>query len=358
MLRIILIIIGILFLLVVVFFILFLKAMPAPRLNENEIVKAGVFIDPHKRIYVDGKEIGVLQTEIDADSFEALNLSYAKDKRQVIYFHPCKFENAILYRFDMADPNSFEPVGKMNGKDKNHVYIRDRIIEDADPATFESLDHGYARDKHNVFTEFGQKTKLDRNTVKIISDYYQIDSKGVHYGGGDVIVGADAKTFKVIKDEIYPYAKDSKVVYCGKTVLKDADPAFFKLMHDSRGGYFINTGKDKRNVYFLERKIINADAESFRLLENNYARDETHIYYSGKLIEGADADTFKIANDIIYNSSIHDSHDIAYDKNYIFYYSPFDHGKRNEISEDRNYVIINGEIKKRNKWWQFWKSGP
>lgn len=102
---------------------------------------------------------------VDRDTFTPLNDFYAKDKDHIF-----KKEIAILPE---ADTTSFELMADHDfGKDKNHVYYIETkhpfVVKDADPASFEILDRGYARDRNYIFVieQYTDVVKLQQAQVE------------------------------------------------------------------------------------------------------------------------------------------------------------------------------------------------
>ena len=84
-----------------------------------------------------------------------------------------------------------------------------------------------------------------------------------------------------------------------ETEIKDADAKTFKIMSDY--------GKDKKNVYYMGKKVKNADAKTFEIIGYKpeysftavcyfYGKDKKNVYYYGTVLKGADAKTFKVLN--------------------------------------------------------------
>lgn len=85
-------------------------------------------------------------------------------------------------------------------KDRNNVYLKGGQIKNADPKTFEIVDHGYSKDKNYVYI-----------------DYYKIYK-------------ADPKTFELVK---FPYSKDKNTIYCGTLPLETDEIDNFEIISTS-----------------------------------------------------------------------------------------------------------------------------
>ncbi|TRX35332.1 hypothetical protein FNW52_11470 [Flavobacterium sp. ZT3R18] len=88
-----------------------------------------------------------------------------------------------------------------------------------------------------------------------------------------------------------------------KTALKNVDASSFKSLDNSYGS-------DKSNVYYYEKKIIDANPQSFEIIlfedanDSNsfaYSKDENYVFRYGIKINGANPKTFKVLNQIPYS---------------------------------------------------------
>jgi DKNYY family len=129
----------------------------------------------------------------DADSFESLTGSFARDKNHVYYDGQ---------EMTGADPASFHWFSSSNyARDRSHVYYeRDEVIG-ADPASFDVVlrprfDSNWGKDRSHVWLE-----------GKPISD----DPAGFELLDGDL-------------------AKDGKAVYCGDGSVLSNDPTHFAIV--------------------------------------------------------------------------------------------------------------------------------
>ena len=67
----------------------------------------------------------------------------------------------------------------------------------------------------------------------------------------------------------------------------DADPETFEVLDD-------NYGRDKAHAFYRGNIIDGADGQSFRVLEKGYAADKSNVYDEGELMKGVDPASFKI----------------------------------------------------------------
>lgn len=160
-----------------------------------------------------------------------------------------------------ADSATFR---KLNAKDyavdKNHVFWKAGVLEDADPKTFINLNNWYGKDKHFA---------------------YYLSQK---------IDGADGKTFEVFGNG--PYSHDAKDCFFEIDKLDVPNVKEFKVFPPNRE--LMYWAMDESNLYILANKYPIADCKSFEFLTGGYERDNINIYWDGELVKGADRATFKV----------------------------------------------------------------
>ena len=152
--------------------------------------------------------------------------------------------------------------------------------------------------KYSKEDDIGIKVKnVDLNTFKILNDRYAKDDKSVYFSGNKSYEDVDSKTFEVLPNY---YSKDKNNVYrpINEWIHKinGANPKTIKVLNE----YY---SKDDKNVFYDSDKILNADINSFVVLEgdHSHAKDKNSVYYSGEKIEGANPKTFKIISDGMYS---------------------------------------------------------
>ncbi|TSC68916.1 MAG: hypothetical protein G01um101456_425, partial [Parcubacteria group bacterium Gr01-1014_56] len=172
-----------------------------------------------------------------------------------------------------------------------------------------------------ITSDYVQETKI----VDIASQNVNVNEVTIAYGyskdsvyvylNGEIIVGADPKTFLIIgtprftvNPEMY-YAKDTLHVYFDGTILVGADPATFVLIPDVGVDVAFRShfAKDKSHVYdsYFGTLLQGADPVSFVVLNYAYAKDTNHVYSFAPGIlgdpdtvplNGADPSTFTLVS--------------------------------------------------------------
>ena len=101
------------------------------------------------------------------------------------------------------------------------------------------------------------------------------------------------------------YENAGKIYYYMESEeLKDADVITFQILSGkvttcTQSAY----AKDKKNVYYRNKMILEADPDSFEIIGSNYSKDKDNIYYKGEKIKKADVtkETVEIRNGMCTN---------------------------------------------------------
>ncbi|MEP6903859.1 MAG: DKNYY domain-containing protein [Actinomycetota bacterium] len=270
--------------------------------------------------YVDGYVI----SQSDGKTFKIIRKPYAADQNHVFYGQillsnsPDKFkimggdysaDGEKVFSGDKeflsgtVDAATFEQVGSSDFfRDKNRVYMNDKIVEGADSATFEPLpepnadgtdkDFHYAKDKLSVFYQGVKVAGCDPKTHKILDFQTHRDARHLYLLTEKI--SDDPDNFQKLDAD---YSKDSANVYW-KNKKIGADPATFEVLvvEDSDGFAY---AKDAKNVYYCALKSDRADAATFVALKGGYGKDKNNVWYAQHstepafVVENADVATFE-----------------------------------------------------------------
>lgn len=348
----------------------------------------------------------LLEINIDIESFVALSQIYAKDKNNV--FTP----SGVLIG---ADAQSFRVVSEKNGlygADKQYVYFMDEVSNVADPMTIEADEIGFIKDKNNVYwrtwsSGFNVLDGADAATFKSIKEYYGYDKNYIYYsgynagsihiekvqrGGGPVIMlnefivtddnkiytlalykganihiidGVSVSSFRKLSGN---YFTDDNNIYFNMasqlTVLENVDIGSFQVLSDTYA-------KDKNNIYSGDKILLNADYESFSVVDLEsgkdnlyladrtgygkyvpvnleYAKDKNNVYFSGKTMVGTDVRSF-----IPYGYYVKD-------KNNVYYASSFLEFKIVDDADMDTFEMVGGSYAKdkNNVYYAPYFTGP
>ena len=251
--------------------------------------------------------------EITDKNFIILNDVFAKDSTTVWYKG---------YPFMYADIGTFEAVDDHYAKDKDKVYYCDEYREGQNyyltkrqtilelkralPASFISLNHGYAKDSLHAYFKGALFNVKDVKSLTSIDNHFAKDDVQA-YLNLQPIAGSDGKTFEITDRN---FAKDTAhIYYYGYTgegrhniAILPGDKGSFQVLDHQYS-------KDKTNVFFLGFTIKGADAPSWKILTEGYSKDKNAVYFKAKRIEGADATSFEV-----YKENGMYGHDVNYAK--------------------------------------------
>lgn len=264
--------------------------------------------------------VGTIQRHVDYQSFVVTSERVVRDKynaypsKSYTDLEPVKIEGMDLATFDFVE-GSRGKYGRW-AKDKNYYYRNNEKL-DVHYDSFHFLSNQFFYDKDNLFADLNLSgiqhvrrinkipTKLndeyvvyddtiyyvnkfvsrnkrnspklcsveiiDRiNTFKSVSDHVIcVNGKILFYG--EYFSGPDVKTFELIRNGNYPFARQDR--------------------------YY----KDKDHVYLNKQKIELADPATFTLLTFDYSKDKNYVFYKHGLLEGADAKSFRIDKNFRYH---------------------------------------------------------
>lgn len=197
---------------------------------------------------------------------------YGRDARRV-FFEGLPVEG--------ADPASFEDLRGGYARDSKAAYGRGRKLSER-TAQFRLLDAGYATDGENHF--FGD-TVIEGSGFELLAYGYARTRDRVFHNGV-ILVGADPGAFALVPKG-YGYARSAVAVYRHGVPIPGADARTFEIRWPSN-----LTALDRNQVYYDGCAIPNADPATFEQISPSYLfRDRRAVYLEGKEIAGADPAT-------------------------------------------------------------------
>jgi hypothetical protein len=204
----------------------------------------------------------------DPSSFQALDRTFAKD-RSTVYVDGRALPG--------ADPASFVLLDRaFLARDRDHVYQRDRVLSD-DPEHFELLRANLAKDATAVYWSDGSVLSTDPARFAIVADadhyLFTKDGRSVQLNG-KTIVGADPATFEVLEGG---YARDAAAIFHLTDRIADADAASFGVLggsfaRDARHAYWM--GKPIPAADGATFRVLNANFECTADLARAYYRNQ------------------------------------------------------------------------------------
>lgn len=158
-----------------------------------------------------------------------------------------------------VDLSSFRVLDeKIYAVDNKAVYYSGIPIAFAEPGSFKLLKNGYAIDKNHVFLQ------------------------------GEIIYGASPKQVSFFNDNI-SVIKAGEFIFYEYQGFNPCDvKSFLPFKNDKRWS------RDAKCVYYKDRIVATADANTFMPLNYQYAKDKNGIFYESTRLDDADLATFKV----------------------------------------------------------------
>ncbi|MSR85120.1 hypothetical protein EXS71_01630 [Candidatus Uhrbacteria bacterium] len=250
-----------------------------------------------------------------------------------------------------ADAASFEVLDYGFARDKDKGFYGGQAVEirnaygkppvQTDGKTFEALADGYARDKNHVYffneTNFHRMVidGADPTTFKVLTTWFGSDAHSGFYGWS-AIPQSDGQTLEIVdvrpigQGRIIGFTKDVSRVFISSydksTVITGADPKTFetyKNLNDISGRLF---SRDSEHVFWGTDVISKADPDSFQLVETTgtlgmcapFFKDISHVFAGTGIIEGADPATFRYIGQVVGTPVLYSVSCLAADKNNVY----------------------------------------
>lgn len=213
--------------------------------------------------------------------------------------------SAKHFRLIPDESGNIAPADMPRAADNMNVYYKDLILKGADPHTFTLLKDGFSKDADNVFFKDKTLAGADANSFTVLSNYYAKDKNRLWFGQQPVSDSIRLSSFRIIDGY---FSCDSHHVYLNKgseiQVFEEATPYDFskacqlsessgiRVYFDAQKVYILNTEKALDAADFISR--IEADINSFRILNQAYTKDAYSVFFNGKAIEGANSESFEL----------------------------------------------------------------
>jgi hypothetical protein len=207
-------------------------------------------------------------------------------RRSKVFFYP-GFGLSSPFEIIGADRASFEVLDHSYARDDSRVYLDGVAIPAADPSTFKLLSPPFALDarhvyvNHNIFSD-------DPLHFEQVQGNISRDSQYIYWSTS--VVSDDPTHLSVFQSSgYYTFFKDSRVVFVNGNPIARADPTSFAVLADAYS-------RDAAHVYYFDEMILDADASTFQILESPYARDADSVFWMAHLIADASVGTFEVLN--------------------------------------------------------------
>lgn len=183
-----------------------------------------------------------------------------------------------LFELEGVDVASFKIINTQYGKDKAHVFYREKMIEGASQKGFIVLRNSHknsvAKDEKYAFFNGKIKENSDAKSFKIINEQYAVD-KNQAYVYDDIIPTKHAHNFKLLKGF---YATDGVDIYYGEHALNVCSTSNFRVLHQGKFNMY-PWSTDGCFYYIHSNKIPSTHYDDMVIYEDSeFSKDNNFVY--------------------------------------------------------------------------------
>lgn len=217
-------------------------------------------------------------TVADPRSFQPLDALFARDDRQAYY-------RGVAIAGSHGP--SFQPLSAHEARDRQTVYwadtyrkaqeywawrhVRVTALAGADPASYQVLGHGYARDARSAWFEGQAFAVRDPATFTPLDMRFARDAQRAYFERVE-IAGSDGTGFELLDPDTGTHARDHRHVYSAH----------------------IELNQPLQPPHPVVRVLQGARPDSTRVLGQGYAVDGNRVWWRGLPVAGADAASFEV----------------------------------------------------------------
>lgn len=134
---------------------------------------------------------------------------------------------------------------------------------------------------------------VDLNNFRKLKDSrFAIDGSHVYFRGSEVY-SANPASFRLLE---FPYSTDGDLVFCGNTIVNNADPETFVVVRGSNVGTSTSSGHEKLRSMFGDLDDVIEDGR-LHWVFYGWAKDADRVFFGPATVEGADSVTFRAKSD-------------------------------------------------------------
>jgi len=259
-------------------------------------------ISPPLRLDIDLSSIEVLRTTTGEQS------CYVQHKGKIYFVWDGCRGHGKNHRSVSADPVSATALSSKEDFchyliDAHHVFRDGILMKDVKAKSFKIYNHVFVGDSHAVLTPYGNAKVAHPDHFEVLDDGDQyffkeagVDSYKAGYGRDGQNVywfdSSNSTTHAIIvrackQPQMFVslglgYGKDTDHVYLEGRRIKGADPTSWRMLNRLYS-------RDKKDIFYLTDKVINADLETFEvilgpgqneddLLDSHWARDRFNTF--------------------------------------------------------------------------------
>jgi hypothetical protein len=215
-----------------------------------------------------------------------------------------------------ADPRSFQPLDARFARDAVQGYYRGQPVAGSHGPSFEALSEHEARDRHAVYwadtyrkaqeywalrhVRVAPVAGADPARYQVLAHGYARDGQRAYHEGRGFAV-ADAASFEPLDAR---FARDARSGYFERVAITGSDGASFTLVDPDTGSHardrlrvysaHIELNQPLRPPHPVVRVLQGARPETTRVAGQGYAVDGARVWWRGRVVVDADAGSFEV----------------------------------------------------------------
>jgi len=162
---------------------------------------------------------GTALPDADPATFAIKNDNFSSDKNHIYHRVSVLDDDASI--FETFDSSSVVRTA-------NTVSIYDKVVKLPSGASFKWIAFNFFAIDEQVFRWDNALPGAKLNDLTVLDDWYSKSSRHVYYGE-KIIQNADPRSFQLL---VPPYGRDTKHVFFFEKIVEGADPATFEIIND------------------------------------------------------------------------------------------------------------------------------
>jgi len=269
-----------------------------------------------------------------------LSNQYYYKNEGVVFVSGANFFSLGAREIENSDPESFEVLAYNLAKDKNHVYHNEMIIEGADPNTFDLVSpeeiydekykfFTYTKDANQVFYLYLSIKGADASSYRHLWGDFSRDDTNLYFMEKK-LVAISENPEKITNDSDENYLRIGEAVYYQMMLIESANADSFSVIKES-------FAKDNHAIYSGSKLLKDVDPYSFEIINDHYQRDKNRLYYETKPLLKSDPDSYEFINTLFSK----DKNNLYYIGNIVMDANPIKYGKREIEKLDNDRSLMN-----------------
>ncbi len=202
-------------------------------------------------------------------------------------------EDIILFS-SPEHPAVITPDAKYKTDGSNVITSSGKVIQNANPATFQSLGSGYGLDNGKIFYDNIEIENVDVKSFFVLNYGYAKDKFYAYYNGEPICkLSCNFRVFK----QGDGYATDNINVYYKGILLENSNPIAFRIAGDNTFSDAEYIATDNIHTYLCGQIIEHIDNNTITSIGKNFFKDKNKVYYLTTPLDMLNPDETRVLNE-------------------------------------------------------------